>query len=372
MLSGIFSDVFKKFYEREEIIRTMVISIISREHCLLLGPPGTAKSALVEAIASAAGLGYFRTLLTRFTTPDEVLGVVDINLIEKGEYRRITKNMLPDNEIAFIDEIFKASPAILNALLSIMQERKYRNGTQMENAKTVTIFGASNELPDGEEEDILQAFYDRFLFRLEVEPIKSKDNFILMLQEDEESLNNNGVQKVNWGKIWQEADNVKIDSSIYDAIYEIKKQITDFYISDRRWKKTIKAVKASAVYEGRNNAEVDDLMILKHIIYEPRYKESKKTIEDIISRIIDPYNEEIKEIIKTLKKIQNDVEKDSGENPNYATELVLKIKDIKNEIKQIEESNRIRNKKLIKDAADLSNNLLKGIMEKYFGIKELV
>jgi MoxR-like ATPase len=140
--------------------------VLAGEHVLLLGPPGTAKSALVRAIAQAFGGTYFERLLTKFSTPEELFGPISLKALEQDRYQRVTAGKLPEAEFAFVDEVFKANSAILNSLLTAMNERLFHNDGAPTQMPLVALFGASNELPEGKE---LEALFDRFLLRFDVQ-----------------------------------------------------------------------------------------------------------------------------------------------------------------------------------------------------------
>jgi hypothetical protein len=123
------------------------------------GSPGTAKSALVRAIAQAFGGSYFERLLTKFSTPEELFGPISLKALEQDRYERVTAGKLPEAEFAFVDEVFKANSAILNSLLTAMNERLFHNDGAPAQMPLVSLFGASNELPEGKE---LEALFDRF------------------------------------------------------------------------------------------------------------------------------------------------------------------------------------------------------------------
>ncbi|MCI0664929.1 MAG: AAA family ATPase, partial [Acidobacteria bacterium] len=141
--------------ERDEVIRASLVALLARQHLVVLGPPGTAKSALVTSLAerispqNGAGLRSFAYLMTRFTTPEELFGPVSVSGLKRDEYRRITAGKLVEAELVFLDEIFKASSAILNALLKIANERVFHNGDQEMYVPLISLFGASNEMPQG-------------------------------------------------------------------------------------------------------------------------------------------------------------------------------------------------------------------------------
>ncbi|MDP9001340.1 MAG: AAA family ATPase, partial [Myxococcota bacterium] len=153
----------QRFLGKSEVIRLLIVAVIAGEHAVLIGPPGTAKSALIRTFARLMHARYFEYLLTRFTEPNEIFGPVDIGAFREGRYERRTEGMLPDAEIVFLDEVFKSNSAILNALLTLLNERRYAIGAQVIRCPLLSAFGASNEVPGDE---TLTAIYDRFILRI--------------------------------------------------------------------------------------------------------------------------------------------------------------------------------------------------------------
>src|SRR3954464_6197185 len=136
----------QNFLDKQEIVRLLLVSVIAGEHLLLVGPPGTAKSAMVRLFARLIDAKYFEYLLTRFTEPNELFGPVDIRAFREGTYTRRTAEMLPEAEVVFLDEIFKSNSAILNSLLTLLAERRYNNGARILEVPLISMFGASNEV----------------------------------------------------------------------------------------------------------------------------------------------------------------------------------------------------------------------------------
>src|SRR5499427_7760846 len=167
-LRAVISDASRGLVEREALIEMVALSAVAEEHVLVIGPPGTAKSEAVRRIARATGGRYFEYLLGRFTEPSEIFGPVDLKRLKEGVVETETRGMLPEAEIAFLDEIFLGSTAILNTLLSILNERSFRRGATLLRCPLRVCVGASNALPD---EDALAAFADRFLVRAFLDPI---------------------------------------------------------------------------------------------------------------------------------------------------------------------------------------------------------
>ena len=172
------TDLAARFPERREAIDGALTAVLAGEHVLFLGPPGTAKSALVRAIAQAFGGSYFERLLTKFSTPEELFGPISLKALEQDRYQRVTTAKLPEAEFAFVDEVFKANSAILNSLLTAMNERLFHNDGAPMQMPLVSLFGASNELPEGRD---LEALFDRFLLRFEVGYLLQPGNLKLVL-----------------------------------------------------------------------------------------------------------------------------------------------------------------------------------------------
>ncbi|RYX81610.1 AAA family ATPase, partial [bacterium] len=158
----------KNLVERASLVEAVVLAAVAGEHLLVIGPPGTAKSQAVRRISSALGGRYFEYLLGRFSEPSEIFGPVDLRRLREGVVQTQTDGMLPEAEIAFLDEVFQGSTAILNTLLGLLNERVFRRGHDAIAAPLRTCCAASNALPD---DPNLSAFADRFLLRLWVTPV---------------------------------------------------------------------------------------------------------------------------------------------------------------------------------------------------------
>src|SRR5436853_6056338 len=158
-----------RFVGRDEVIDLIALAVVAGEHLFLYGPPGTAKSLLIRQFASAVRGRYFEYLLTRFSEPNEIFGPIDLARLREGTVATVTTGMLPEAEFVFLDELFNANSAILNNLLTVLNERVYRRGAETHRLPMLSLFSASNHLP---EEQSLRALFDRFLLRCHVDNLR--------------------------------------------------------------------------------------------------------------------------------------------------------------------------------------------------------
>ncbi len=258
------------FIERSTAVRLALLSLLAGEHLLIIGAPGTAKSELARRLHLIINEGgYFERLLTKFSVPEELFGPLSIKSLEQDRYHRLTKNYLPAATIAFIDEIFKANSAILNSLLTLLNEREFDNGEVREKVPLLCVIGASNELP---EEDELVALYDRFLCRYEVQPV-SDEQFLALLSLPESRNSRHSPVKLTLEElhdIAQQAVTVNMPQEVLNLLqllrqYLISKKI---HVSDRRWRKIIKLLKVSAYTNGQDSVSVWDCFLLQHCLWQ--------------------------------------------------------------------------------------------------------
>jgi MoxR-like ATPase len=254
---------------RDEPVRLALLSALAGEHILLIGLPGTAKSVMARRLHQAfRDSRYFERLLTRFSVPEELFGPLSIKALEDDRYERQTEKYLPTASVAFIDEIFKANSAILNALLTLLNEREFDNGSERFKTPLVSVVAASNELPDAGE---LDALYDRFLLRYEVQPV-GEAHFTDLLLLDEQPCVVDPAQTISadeLAEIQQGAAAVRLSDEVIRLLQALREflQAEGIYVSDRRWRKAVKLLKISAHTNDKPAVSIWDCALLQHCLW---------------------------------------------------------------------------------------------------------
>ena len=290
-LNQLLAHLKEKFVGKDDIIDLMGICLAGRENLFLLGPPGTAKSALVRELAKLIDGKTFEYLLTRFTEPNELFGPFDIRKLREGDLVTNTEGMLPEANMVFLDELLNANSAILNSLLMVLNEKIFRRGRENRTLPLLMVVGASNHLP---EDEALQALFDRFLLRVRCDYV------------DPALLNN--VLDAGW-KLEQSQTNAGISLSADDLftvqamigsidLQDIRSEYINLVemlrnagvpVSDRRAVKLQRLIAASALLCKRTKAIPSDMWVLRYIWDT---EEQQEIIAGIVNGVISKVAEE--------------------------------------------------------------------------------
>jgi MoxR-like ATPase len=254
------------FVGRDEVIDLIALAAVAGEHLFLLGPPGTAKSALIREFALAVRGQYFEYMLTRFSEPNEIFGPIDIVRLREGVVATVVAGMLPEAEFVFLDELFNANSAILNNLLTVLNERIYRRGLETHRLPLLSLYSASNHLP---EDQALQALFDRFLIRCHVRSL-DREALPRLLSAgwalESHTASQSSVSADEIRSLSSQLYQVDL-SAVMEPYMDTLVKIRDLGIgfTDRRAVKVQKLLAASAMLCGRIQANAADLWVLRYV-----------------------------------------------------------------------------------------------------------
>ena len=315
----------RSIYEKETEISLSLLAALAGESIILLGPPGVAKSMVARQLKTAFREAQsFEYLMSRFSTPDEIFGPVSIQKLKTSDtYERAVEGYLPTADVVFLDEIWKAGPAIQNTLLTVINEKIFRNGNREMHLPLKLLVAASNELPAKGEG--LEALWDRFVIRIESRPIKLEKNFRAMLLDSNESHTDltdttdegnamsvcdvriSSKEYVEWSN---QICKIGVKEEVLDAISAIRKSLRavnvdeaaerrNIYVSDRRWKNIVRLLRTSAFMQDREEVDICDLLPIYHCLWqEPEERDAIRSI--VIRALFSPFAEKLVEMKNAL------------------------------------------------------------------------
>jgi len=329
--------------ERNDEIHGLILALLSKENVFLVGSPGTAKSMMIRMLNNTVNdSDYFEWLFTKYTKPEEVFGSVKLSALKNDRYERNISNKLPEANFAFIDEIWKANSSILNSLLTIINERLYHNNGKPIECPLETMMSASNEIPSDREE--LGAMWDRFLLKYRVRQIQEDTAFKdMMLMENDNLDVELSLEEIHEAQ--DEAMEVEIPNEVLEHVIDIRKElrVNGIIPSDRRYRKSAKVLKAEAWLNDRPVVQVDDLLILSHILWDDIDHISK--VREIITEITNPYLREADELYDAVMDAWNKVENaEENEEDAVASEASVKIKKAIDKLENLKEKMKSENR----------------------------
>ena len=302
-IDRLIADLSDHYAERNTEIRLGVLAVLTRQHFLQIGPPGTAKSMLARDLSAAIGGRYFWALMNRHMTPDQLFGPPDLKAIkEEGRLYYVSDGMLQEAHMFFADEIFKCSSATLNDLLTIVNERLFKNGDQTVKVPLISVFGASNEMPSADSEE-LGAFWDRFLIRKFVLPIRDPSNFVKMLRMEHRTqpvvLSLDELNRAE-----EEIDDIDVPISFLEHFVNLRNNLSfqGIEVSDRRWRQSLHLCKAHAWLQQREGVIETDLSILQHVLWNTP-QEIKTTLRTILATA-NPMEEQVVDVMDQVESIE--------------------------------------------------------------------
>ena len=333
-------------YEKETEISLSLLAALAGESIILLGPPGVAKSMVARQLKTAFREAQsFEYLMSRFSTPDEIFGPVSIQKLKTSDtYERAVEGYLPTADVVFLDEIWKAGPAIQNTLLTVINEKIFRNGKREMHLPLKLLVAASNELPAKGEG--LEALWDRFVIRIESRPIKLEKNFRAMLLEaptdflgptdftdstdssgskgksdstdfssptdftDSTDFSDLKITAEEYAEWAEKICKIGVKEEVLDAISAIRKSLRavnvdeaaerrNIYVSDRRWKNIVRLLRTSAFMQDREEVDICDLLPIYHCLWqEPEERDAIRSI--VIRALFSPFAEKLVEMKNAL------------------------------------------------------------------------
>ncbi len=333
-ITSVIEHISKDMHEREDIIALTFLGALSSQNTFLYGPPGTAKSLISRRIACAFETpNYFEHLMNRFSTPEELFGPVSIKALKEDHYTRKTNKYLPTADFAFLDEIWKSSPAILNTLLTMINEKTFKNGDTVEQTPLKALVAASNETPV--ENQGLEALYDRFIIRLIVGPITQKSNFEALINTKPTQAKIELSQKLQitnseWQSWLDKINKVTLSSETLLIIHAIRHELLSkseelgLYVSDRRWQKVAQLLRASAFFNDRKETNHSDALLISHCIWTK--EENRQSVTGIVHQTIKDVGFTSEVSLDELDKEKESLEKEINKELFYKSDVYNTVK----------------------------------------------
>lgn len=313
------SELNDRFLERNEAIRTLLLSVLTRQHTLIFGKQGSGKSDLIQSLANALKAGLFRIQLGQNSLPDHVFGPIKISELQKDRLVHASDNYLPGNPFVFLDEIDKASPAIKSSLYTAMEERLYNNDGVIQTIPLVSLFGGANFIEEFQTPS-LAALFDRFMFRIEVDWIEADANFLTFVDrvaDDDHPQIAVALSLQELEELQKAVKAVVVPNTVREAIAKLRKNLQreGIQLSTRRWGYVITVLKAIAFIEGDTQVWEEHFRSLKPVLW------SHKNEIPVIDGVLKGFKEGLSDHIQTMLRTAKGVVTEALQDQNPATQL---------------------------------------------------
>jgi len=276
---------------RRDHARMLLLAAVAGENAILFGPPGTAKSLLARRLKDcfADDIRYFECLLTKFSMPEEVFGPVSLRGLEQDIFRRVYDRYMPGAGVAFIDETFKANSAILNSMLTILNEREFDTGNERIKVPLRCVVGASNEMP---KESELEALYDRFIIRMRVDRLQDEEQLTQFLTNTVEYVAPEAELRLSKAELEVIANNAKalpVEEPVIELLIELREWChgKGIKVSDRRLIKIKRLLQVAAVTSGRESTSLSDSWVIRHCAWDDFTSEQAEKLAEWLDSRID-------------------------------------------------------------------------------------
>ncbi|MFI5614677.1 AAA family ATPase [Amycolatopsis sp. NPDC051903] len=327
-LRTIATELGARFYERDDVVRTLITTVLAGQHSLVLGPPGTAKSELArELTGRIEDAQYWEILLSKFTDPKRMFGPIDVAALSQGEYRQVYEGRATRAHIAFIDEVFKCSTAALNETLALLNERLYHpeNGGAPIRCPLIAAITASNELPVGED---TAAIYDRLLVRIEVGYLADPSNFAELVRSavltPAPATRTTVALSALQHAVEVEVPAIDVPDGIVDAICALRAGLRrkELIASDRRWRQAVRLLQASAYLDGRPEVADTDLAILTHVLWDSPAE--RPAVERAVLELVNPDAGKALDLSDAIEELEAELDAKAGQSAESLSEWGIK------------------------------------------------
>lgn len=330
--------------EANEVTKGIILALIAKVHVLALSPPGRAKSLLMRLVQQAvSGSTFFEYTLNGQTKTDEVFGPPKISALKLDRLERPDTGYLQHAHFAFVDEVFKANSSVLHGLLSIQQERVFKDGDRLLRVPLEVMLSASNELP---KEEGLEAVFDRYLLRYSMEYIQEDGNFLRMLETPDAPVMKNTLTLDELHDIQKQAAAVKLTPAVAQALVKIRKDLRGKGViaSDRRWKQSVRVIRANAWLRGRDATTEDDLYVLCDILWTT--PEQRDNVVEVVSETANPFQRKADQLMDAAYSALGELDRtEDDKKTQVAVETLAKMNKAEKELTKLQEQ-------MVKDGRD--------------------